>query len=140
MNRLLVSLCGLPLLGCASFGADWDNHVTGSIEVEGTRLGSFTTTFPRCESGTHQMYFGADLHGNGGASMRVVVDPTRGPVLQLTKTGAAEEIDLTKETCPTFDVDVRRVTDSSFVSGNLTFACPAKTGGTVKGSVVFKCM
>ena len=135
LNRRVVlgALLCLAPLGCA-----W-NRVEGTVTVEGTKVGTWTQPFVGCRSGWHEEFLGADLFGNG-IRMRVVRDATRGPVLQLFDPSINTLLEVTREVCSTLDVQVARgVNDSPLVEGSARFSCTPKTGGTLTGSLSFRC-
>ena len=117
--------------------------VGGSVHANGTSVGSFSFRPNDCASGQAFVpgFFGVDLRGEGGYSMRVLGTGDKARLWLYSQGGAHGSIAIDKPNCSRWDVGVDwahvTVNRVKTVSGHVRVACRAG-GGTVSTDVVFE--
>ena len=137
--RLLVML--LPLtMGCANTSVRGTLPGAGMPEIEGATLtvGERRYTLDACRSGDLAHFLGVDLEDRqGGAVVRLVMDPIDGPRVRLVHGGgeARQRIDVVPSRCRRFDAEVWPtgwiVNTVRDVSGSIDAECAGDPGPAV---------
>ena len=137
LSSLLLLLPLMLQIGCAKTSIA---GVSGGPAVESATLsiGDQRFRFDACSSGDLQQFLGVDLvDRQGGAGVRVVIDPLDGPRVRIVYgTGQGRQrVDLTPARCRQLEADVRptnwMVNDVRDVSGFVDAECAGDPGPAI---------
>lgn len=137
-------LAAVAISGCSlnEMGDVLSPSVTGSLVLEGPEGDTREVRPGRCVSGDHFHFLGADLLGGGGASIRAVLDPLRGPGVRISFGNGTAALVLDGQSCPGLRLDVAdsgwRVNEFRAVVGELELDCATRDGGRVHGRLAFR--
>jgi hypothetical protein len=144
---LLGLLFSLPLLhvACAKTSiAGLSGTGAQAVEHAMLKIGDQQFRFDTCKSGDLEHFLGVDLiDGQGGAIVRVVMDPIDGPRLRIVygAGGSRHRVDLAPGRCGQLDADARPtnwiVNDVRDVSGFVDVECAAGPGPAISLHVRF---
>ena len=98
----------------------------GSLEASGA-LGDWTFQPRDCRSGDKREFNGVDLF-DGDRTVRLVVDPSKGPTVTLANNGDIARPDDIFATPVCSQLDAHVSDDDATVAGDFTITCPVLTG------------
>ncbi len=148
MSRSFLALFAASILtaGCISTGTGQlgknEPVITGKLDISGPTFGAVSFAPKACDSGEHQVFFGADFSSpESKVVARIVVDPLTGPGVRIFDQDARFEkaLVLKKETCQSFHFALERsgwrINDIYVMKVHLDLDCTLPNGDSVKGVV-----
>lgn len=130
--------------GCSS--------VEGNFTASGKPLGAVNLQPVKCKSGQHRGFHGVfilpEKPNQGG--IKLIIDPLKGPVVQVELPGSCKPPDLEqctvvtldKSACKTYSASVKRtntrVNRITLLDGRLNLDCTFKEGGTAQANLKFE--
>lgn len=148
MSKAFLALIAASILmtGCISTGTGQlgknEPVITGQLALAGPTFGTAVLEPKACDSGEHQVFFGADFSSpESKVVARIVVDPLTGPGVRIFDQEARFEkaLVLNKEICQGFHFSLERsgwrINDVYVMKVHLDLDCTLPNGDSVKGGV-----
>jgi hypothetical protein len=110
--------------------------VSGELAVLGE--GGWRAPLNLCRSGELQSFEGVDLgrEDTGRMSVRAILDPDRGTIVELTRPGGGVPVRLTADSCPGLVLELRKSGSdgdgAALLDGRVVARCPLPGGQTVQ--------
>lgn len=138
-RSIAIGLAGvvLPVLGLVMAVRSCSHAIVGG-EVAVLGDGGWRASFDRCRSGELQSFTGVDLGRDAGGALlvRAMLDPDRGPIVELTGPAGGAPLRLDRASCPGLVVELRTTgrdhDGAAILDGRVVARCTPPGGPTVE--------